>query len=40
MFLAHFEKGLKRHYAERDWNRLATAITELRIKFELDDECS
>jgi hypothetical protein len=27
-FLAHSEKGLKRHYAERDWTRLdaATAI--------------
>ena len=39
MFLGHSEKGLmKRHYAERDWNRLATAIAELRQRFDLDDE--
>ena len=29
MFLAHSEKGMKRHYAERDWNRLGSAIMEL-----------
>ena len=39
MFLGHSEKGLmKRHYAERDWNRLATATTELRQRLDLDDE--
>jgi len=39
MFLAHSEKGLKRHYAERDWNRLDMAIMELRQRFEFEDQC-
>ena len=29
MFLAHSEKGMKRHYAERDWARMDKAILEL-----------
>ena len=29
MFLGHSEKGLKRHYAERDWARLDIAIMKL-----------
>ena len=29
MFLGHSEKGLKRHYAERDWARLDAAIMKL-----------
>ena len=28
MFLAHSEKGLKKHYTERDWARLDAAIME------------
>lgn len=36
MFLAHSEKGLKKHYAERDWARLDVAITELSKAFELE----
>jgi len=31
MFLGHSEKGLKKHYAERDWARLDAAITKLRF---------
>lgn len=38
MFLAHSEKGMKRHYAARDWNRLDAAIKELEQTFVLDDE--
>ena len=38
MFLAHSEKGLKRHYAERDWNRLDSAIKKLEQVIVLDDE--
>ena len=38
MFLGHSEKGMKRHYAERDWNRLDVAIVELQRRFELDNE--
>tara|TARA_A100001391_G_scaffold196789_1_gene175965 strand:+ start:153 stop:1289 length:1137 start_codon:yes stop_codon:yes gene_type:complete len=40
MFLAHSEKGMKRHYAERDWKRLDMAIMKLWQKFDLDDESS
>lgn len=29
MFLGHSEKGLKRHYAERDWKRLDMAILKM-----------
>lgn len=29
MYLAHTEKGMKRHYAERDWDALAEALDEL-----------
>ena len=39
MFLAHSEKGMKRHYAERDWARLDAATMKLSKAFELQD-CS
>jgi len=29
MFLAHSEKAMKKHYAERDWNRLDSTIMKL-----------
>jgi integrase len=35
MFLGHSEKGLKRHYAERDWARLDGAILKLGNIFQL-----
>ena len=33
MYLGHSERGLKRHYAERDWARLDAAILELNESF-------
>ena len=33
MFLGHSEKGLKRHYAERDWARLDAAIEQMQTIF-------
>ena len=33
MFLGHSEHGLKRFYAERNWNRLDTALRKLRHRF-------
>ena len=35
MYLAHTEKGMKRHYAERDWDALAVALDELERYFGL-----
>ncbi|MGE5611712.1 MAG: hypothetical protein ACM359_20870 [Bacillota bacterium] len=29
MFLSHSEKGMKKHYAERDWKRLQAAQEQL-----------
>ncbi|MGE5607902.1 MAG: hypothetical protein ACM359_01495 [Bacillota bacterium] len=29
MFLSHSEKGMKKHYAERDWKRLHAAQEQL-----------
>lgn len=29
MYLGHSERGLKKHYAERDWARLDSEIMEL-----------
>jgi hypothetical protein len=29
MFLGHVERGMKRHYAERNWDRLDAAVMEL-----------
>ena len=36
MFLAHSEKAMKKHYAERDWSRLDLATTKLEKRFALD----
>lgn len=38
MFLGHVERGMKKHYAGRDWARLDAAIMELSKAFDLDDE--
>lgn len=38
MFLGHVERGMKKHYAGRDWKRLDSAIMELSKAFDLDDE--
>jgi len=38
MFLGHSEKGMKRHYAVRDWNRLDESIKKLEQIFTLNDD--
>lgn len=35
MFLGHAERGLKRYYAHRDWDRLDSAVLELESRFDL-----
>lgn len=36
MYLAHVEPGMKRHYAQRDWGRLARALVQLGKKLNLE----
>ena len=36
MFLGHSERGMRRHYAERDWDRLDNAIQQLNLAFCLE----
>lgn len=36
MFLGHSERGMRRHYVERDWDRLDRAILQINVSFCLE----
>ncbi len=38
MYLAHAERGMKSHYAERDWAALDEALVELEKRINLSAE--
>ncbi len=35
MYLSHTEKGMRRHYAQRDWGRLERALLEMERRLPL-----